>query len=426
MPKQSFMKINRIFTALLFAATLMITTVAAQADKQSELLQNAAQLVRAISLGDNSASTIYNVACLYALAGKTDDAFLYLDRAVSRGFLNVAHMQKDSDLISLRGDVRWQKVIEKAEAKIKEQQSTFWNKKEFWDNPALKTPYRENISEDEKIAGLSKLWSEVKYNFSNFDIVPDVNWDAAYLEFLPKVRRTKSTIEYYRVLQEMSARLRDGHTDVSFPDEIKDEVYARPAIRTRLIEDKVLIVEVYDPFLRQNGIEKGQEIIEIDDIPVKQYAEQRVKPYQSVSTKQMLDWFAYELSLLGGSSKIPVKLTLKDAGGKTFEKTLNRLTGAERAKFSKSPSPFEFKVLPGNLAYVALNTFGDNQAAEMFEKNFDEIAKSNALIINVRENGGGNSGVGYRVLSHLTDKPFKTWGGYMRQLNSTVRAWGQP
>lgn len=420
------MKNQRILLILLLVITLSAANVVAQTEKQIEHIKNAEQFVRAISLGDNNPATLYNVAFLYALAGKTDDAFLYLNQAVSRGFLNVVHMQKDPDLDSLRGDARWQKVIEKAEAKLKENQTAFWNKKDFWDNPALKTPYRENISDDEKVIGLSKLWAEIKYNFSNFDIVPDVNWDAAYVEFLPKVKQTKSTIEYYRVLQEMSARLKDGHTDIRMPDEISDEISARPAIRTRLIEDRVIIIETYDPVLLQNGIEAGQEIIEIDGIPVKQYAEQHVKPYQSVSTKQMLDWFAYELSLLGGSSKIPVKLTVKDAGGKTFEKTLNRLTGAERAKLLKYPPPFEFKVLPGNVAYVALNTFGDNQAAEMFEKSFDEIAKTNALIIDVRENGGGNSGVGYRVLSYLTDKPFKTWGGYMRQLNSTVRAWGQP
>ena len=423
------MKACRILTILLLAVSLLPKTAAGQSGKQSEHLQNAERLIKVVSLGDDNPSTLYNIACFYALAEKPNDAFLYLNQAVSRGFLNVAHIQKDPDLDSLRGDARWQKVIEKiekAEAKIKEQQTAFWNKKEFWDNPALRIPYRENISEDEKIAGLSRLWSEVKYNFSNFDIVPDVNWDAAYVEFLPKARQTKSTIEYYRVLQEMTARLKDGHTDVSFPNEIKDEISAKPVIRTRLIEDKVLIIEIYDPVLRQNGIETGQEITEIDGIPVKQYAERRVKPYQSVSTKQMLDWFTFELRLLGGSSKIPVKLTVKDAGGKTFEKTLNRLTGAERAKFSKSPPPFEFKVLPGDVAYVALNTFGDNQAAEMFEKNFDEIAKLNGLIIDVRENGGGNSGVGYTVLSYLTDKPFSTWGGYMRQLNSTLRAWGQP
>jgi hypothetical protein len=57
-----------------------------------------------------------------------------------------------------------------------------------------------------------------------------------------------------------------------------DEVYAIPLISTRRIEDKVLINNVYDNELLQNGIARGQEIVEIDGIPVEQYAEQRVKP----------------------------------------------------------------------------------------------------------------------------------------------------
>ena len=406
------------------AAALSAEALAAYNTK--EFAKSAELYKAAIQAGDQTAGTFYNAACSFALTGKTDEAFRYLEQAVARGFTNVEHLKKDADLTSLHSNPRWQKLTGKLEAQLKEQQNLVWNQKTFWDNPALNTPYKENLSEDEKILGISKLWSEVKNNFSNFDLVPDVNWDAVYAEFLPKARRTKSTIEYYRVLQEMSARLRDGHTDVAVPNEIQNEISARPAIRTRLIEDKVLIVAIYDSALKENGIEIGQEVLKIDDMPVKQYTEQRVKPYQSVSTEQMFNWFIYELHLLGGSSRIPVKLTVKDASGKTFEKTLNRLTGAELAKLSKSPPPFEFKMLPGNIAYVALNTFGTNQAAEMFEKNFDEIAKSNALIIDVRENGGGNSPVGYSVLSYLTDKPFKTWGGYMRQLNSTVRAWGQP
>lgn len=405
------------------AAALSADALAAYNAK--EFAKSAELYKAAIQAGDQTPGTFYNAACSFALTGKSEEAFRYLEQAVERNFTNVEHIKKDTDLTSLHSDSRWQQLVAKLEAKLKEQQNLVWNQKIFWDSPALNTPYKQNLSEDEKILGISKLWSEVKNNFSNFDIVPDVNWDAVYAEFLPKVRQTKSTIEYYRVLQEMTARLRDGHTDIAIPNEIRDEISARPAIRTRLIEDKVLITEIYDSVLRQNGIEAGQEIIEIDGIPVKQYAEKRIKPYQSVSTKQMLDWFTYDLGLLGGSSKIPVKLTLRDAGGKTFEKTLIRLTGAELTKLLKYPPPFEFKVLPGNVAYVALNTFGNNQAAEMFEKNFDEIAKSNALIIDVRENGGGNSPVGYRVLTYLTDKPFSTWGGYMCQLNSTVRAWGQ-
>ncbi len=56
----------------------------------------------------------------------------------------------------------------------------FFNKKSFWDSDTFKTPYQQNITENEKIAGLSKFWSEVKYNFVNFDLVPSLNIDSLY------------------------------------------------------------------------------------------------------------------------------------------------------------------------------------------------------------------------------------------------------
>ena len=62
----------------------------------------------------------------------------------------------------------------------------------LFNSTALKTAYQPNISEDEKVAGLSKLWSEAKYNFAYFDHIPDVDWDKLYLDYLPKIRSTRS------------------------------------------------------------------------------------------------------------------------------------------------------------------------------------------------------------------------------------------
>ncbi len=428
------MKMLYLINLLLLVIFLTNTMVLAQTINKTEQLQKADRLAKSIQLGDDNPVTFYNAACYYALAGKPDEAFQYLEQAVARGYTDVAQMQKDSDLDLLRAEARWQKLIAKAEAKIKEQQSIFWNKKEFWDNPVLKTAYQANISEDEKLAGLSKLWSEIKYNFVNFDLVPEVNWDAMLLEYTPRVRNTKTTLEYYRVLQEMTAKLKDGHTDVFAPQQLSAEMFARPAIFTRLIEDKVIITDVFDETLKQNGIAAGQEITEIDGVPVKQYAEKNVMPYESASTKQSLDVRVYEFNLLNGSAKNPIELTVKNADGKVSKNVLPRITNNERnkllsnklLKLTKPGSPFEFKMLPGNIAYVALNGFGDNRAAEMFEAQFDEIAKADRLIIDVRENGGGNSGVGWRVLSYLTDKPFPVWDWYTRQNRPTLRAWGRP
>jgi len=58
----------------------------------------------------------YNVACVYALQGKTDDAFTWLDKAVGFGFDRAEHIEGDSDMDSLRKDPRFAKVVVAAAA----------------------------------------------------------------------------------------------------------------------------------------------------------------------------------------------------------------------------------------------------------------------------------------------------------------------
>jgi hypothetical protein len=45
---------------------------------------------------------------------------------------------------------------------------------------SLATDYSEQLSPADRLAGLSLLWSEARYNFANFDLVPDLDWDAHY------------------------------------------------------------------------------------------------------------------------------------------------------------------------------------------------------------------------------------------------------
>lgn len=320
-------------------------------------------------------------------------------------------------------------IIQKGDAmcytQIKGTELKFWNDKDFWESPSMKTAYKPDLSNEEKIAGLSKFWSEAKYNFINFPLVPDLDWDKTYLEFIPKVLATKTTLEYYRVLMQFCAKLKDGHTNVYAPRELNEEIYGRPAITTRMIEGKVVIIRILDEKLKNEGLKIGQEIIEIDGMPVKKYADEKVAPYISDSTSQSMEITVYQHFLLNGKVGKHVELTIKDLDGKAFLRMLPRLHWNEINKMVTPRKPFEMKMLPNNIAYVALNSFGTYEAAEMFGKNFAEISKADALVIDLRENGGGNSGVGYQVLSYLVDKPFKGSKWFTREYHPTFRAWGR-
>lgn len=354
------------------------------------------------------------------------------ETSVKKGSKKTVEFITDIDKISfdVEAGKTYDFIIQKGETKcytrIKASELKFWNDPDFWESSALKTPYKQNISNEEKIAGLSKFWSEAKYNFINFDLVPGLDWDKTYLEFIPKVLATNSTLEYYRILQQFCAKLRDSHTNVYFPRELRDEVQAGPAIRTRLVEGHVLIVDLLDPRLKDQGLAVGQEVVEVDGVPVKEYAEKNVSPYVGENTSQSQETAVYQYYLLRGAVSRPVELTLKDAKGTTFKRSLPRHTRDEINKLPDPWKPFELSFLPNNIAVVTINTMNDGPGEEKFmAENFPAISKASAVILDLRENGGGSSNVGYNILSYFVDKPFKGSSWFTREYHPAFRPWGQ-
>jgi carboxyl-terminal processing protease len=391
---------------------------ATAAYRAKEFLKGAQLFEEAWKLSPDESGLLFNGACSYALAGQKEDAFRLLDLLVSRGFTNVDLLARDTDLESLRSDARWASLIKTA-------QSNQEQAKRLWDNPVFQTPYQENLSEEEKIAGLSRVWSEVKYNFAYFDLVPELDWDGLYFEYLPKVRATKSTFDYYLLLSELMSKLRDGHTSVSFPNQLIDRLLARPAIETRLIEGKVIVLNATEEF-RNQGITAGSEVVSVDGVPALQYAAERITPYVSYSTKQDHDARVYDFRMLMGALGSSVEVTVKSPDGKTASVKAKRLIERERLSLLSQPDePFRFEKVGGNIAYVQLNTFNDDRATRAFWDAFPEISKCDALILDVRDNGGGSSSNGWNVLACLTDKPFSTSKWSTRSYRPTHMAWGR-
>jgi serine/threonine protein kinase/Flp pilus assembly protein TadD len=66
---------------------------------------------RALAIDPEEPVTLYNVACVYALQGQTDQALDCLEGAVKHGFAHKAWIENDSDLDSLRGTDRYQTLL---------------------------------------------------------------------------------------------------------------------------------------------------------------------------------------------------------------------------------------------------------------------------------------------------------------------------
>lgn len=372
-------------------------------------------LVRDLAAGDKYLSArrsniYYDLAEAYAIQGKKREALESLQKSADLlqdpSFAKA--IEQDRYLDGLRSEPVYQAVLAK-ERRFEH----------LWDSTALNTPFRENLADAEKIAGLSKFWSEIKYNFGYPEKLVELDWDNLYLQTIPRVLATKSTAEYYQEMMRLCARLNDGHTNVYPPDQ--SNLSAKPPLRTGLVEGHVMILDSRSPSLEARGIRAGVEILEVDGVPAIEYARGNVEPYQSASTPQDRENRTFWYGFLRGPSAKAVRLKMRDASGSEYEREVDR-----RGYIDLRPAPpLDWRILPqGNIAYVALNDFSTEDLVKRWTDAMPKLFAASALVLDVRLNGGGSSDIGYEVIRTLVDRPVPTSRQVMRQYNPTDRARG--
>lgn len=273
----------------------------------------------------------------------------------------------------------------------------------------------KEITTEEKIFGLSKIWSEVNSNFANFDI-SKIDWDETYKSYIPKVLAARTTEEYYHELQKMVALLHDAHTNVYYPF-VK---YRKPPLRSKLIENKVIITGVSNDTLRNQNIEIGDEIIDINNTNAIDFGKINVMPFQSSSTIQDLNLRTYTYALLYGNVDENIELRIKKKDNSILTALLSR-----KLVSNKKHQTFELKITNDNIAYLKINDFENPDYKRIFDSLYVKFLPSKALIIDVRENGGGNGSQGFYILSHLIEKNTLTAKSKTKQNISALIARGQ-
>jgi carboxyl-terminal processing protease len=273
-----------------------------------------------------------------------------------------------------------------------------------------------------RVAGFARLWSEVRENFVFLDQRPELDWDSVLERFLPDVMAAKSQSEYLSVLKRVMALLRDGHSGIMGSDD-RDI----PAVRIEPVEGKPVVTAIASTAeMEASGVRPGMEIVEVDGRPAAKVIEDESQ-YVSASTAQDRDGRAFSLLLAGSSGSIAA-VRLRSIDGEVREARLARNLASVRrsAPWTQRP-PLEFRLMEGDIAYVAANTFGSDTVVKEFDKFFPKILDAKGLIIDVRNNGGGSSEIGYALIARLIDKPItQTSLWRTRDYRPVFRAWNRP
>jgi len=284
-----------------------------------------------------------------------------------------------------------------------------------------------NLTPSEKIYGLSKFWQEVNYNFVYLYKVDRNLWDNRYKELISIVQNTKNDYEYYRELQKFCALLKDGHTNVYFPNTIQEmnSMFGEYRLFIENIDNKAIITRTN--LSKKDEIPFGSEIIEVNGKPTQKYMDENVAPYISSSTDYITkDWSTS--GLLRGLEGEKYLVKIKRPDKKIVQLTLTHKFTEEKEvfpSFEPNKQLLDFKWINTSIAYIALNSFEDEKIDSLFIGLLPELYKAKGLIIDLRFNGGGSSKIGTEILKYLTnDTVFYGARNSTREHIATYKAWG--
>jgi carboxyl-terminal processing protease len=282
-----------------------------------------------------------------------------------------------------------------------------------------------NISDTEKLYGLSVFWKEAAYNFAYFDKT-NINWDSTYQAYIPQVLATRNTWDYYRVMQRFCALLKDGHTNVFMPSGklMKASLYY-PLVFS-WIDGKVIVINV--PKKDSLLVPVGAEVVAVNNTPILEYLQRDIIPYIAASAPHQLWNDAGNQLFLHADTTRNFLLKLKTPTGKIIDHTTHVRNYRQNWAYTAPNFPWQrtrFQQLPGGIAYVQLNTFGDDSVVTDFKKHLPELYQAKGVIIDLRNNGGGSTGTGIAILKYFTDQK-QIMGSAMRTREhiAAYKAWG--
>lgn len=290
-----------------------------------------------------------------------------------------------------------------------------WPTRDYFYSPVQKTNWA---------AALARLYTEVKYNSAFFHRFA-ADWDSVYYSSLRQLDGADD-FESYRILQKAVAACGDGHTFI-YGFGGSSETPRTSPFRTVLLGDRVFVDAVECDELEKAGMKRGMEILAVNGETPRDYARHALRPYVSTSTPQWADHEMFDnYGLSTGRAGAPLNLTLSADGGKSRIEIPHTIAGCSWNMDKVASRDYAFRKTAGNVGVLTIPSFQSADVRTFFDSIYPALLDSDALVIDLRGNGGGNSSHADYILRHLTRDsiPNEIWSTPL--YNPAFASWGRP
>jgi carboxyl-terminal processing protease len=212
-----------------------------------------------------------------------------------------------------------------------------------------------------------------------------IDWQAKRATFRPIAARAANTQEFYDVLRQMIASLKDAHTRVYSPDEKFDwwsPRFVTVGLTVREVQGAPTIIHI-DPNspAAKTDIQQGDVIVSIDNLPVTEFIAHRMRLAGLANDSDYR--FRTVATLFDGTAGTTVKVDWTTRNGKQKSTLLQRYWSQRQLGFNNQRK--------GKIAVLRIDAFTQIVALD-FSKVLPQVLEgAEGIILDLRANGGGDA-----------------------------------
>lgn len=261
---------------------------------------------------------------------------------------------------------------------------------------------------------------------------PKAAFDALFKDAKAQISTDKITSarDFFLLLAQIHTKINCGHSSI-FPssklfENIEKDQNAFFPLKVKYIKDTLIVAKDY------KSLKKGTQLLKINNQSVAAIKKEAFKLISSDGFNtthkyhQLEERFAEVYFILYGAKERFDLEVLPYGEGQLQQRTLEAVSPITAAESIEEPfeEATEFELIDEKTALLTVNTFSTETAKnqkkffKFLKRTFKTIKKQNIknLIVDVRENTGGDDGNDMELASYLINKPFKE--NKFRKLNT--------
>ena len=241
------------------------------------------------------------------------------------------------------------------------------------------------------VEDFDELWRTLGERYCFLDD-KQTDWDQVRSLYRPMALAAIDDVAFTDVVRRVLAELYDAHTHLSDPPDgaprwpLFDLLAERAGgmVRIAAIESGSAAADA--------GLKIGDRIIAIDGRPIETVI-QDLMPKCLVKSDPAADAYTINVAAAGYRGKARL-LSVSSTG------SASRAVPLPIKKRPDSPD-VESKMLPGSIGYIVIRSFSDAATADAFDIALASLRDAAGLIIDVRENGGGDTAVARPIMGRF-------------------------